>query len=292
MADITKVIVSGLPGKMATAAAERIRIQEDMLLIGESLTGDIPANCASIKLLEKSEKGVYGPKTTMMCVDLIKPNQHDSYLEKISEEKIIIVDYSQPDAVNRNAELYCKHKIPFVMGTTGGDRKKLEEVVKNSEISAVIAPNMAKQIVGFQAMMQYASENFPDLFKDYSLEIVESHQEGKKDTSGTAKAMVSYFNKLGISFQTEQIKMIRNPIDQKIAVGIPEEYLSGHGWHTYTLKSKEETVKFQFTHNVNGRDIYAFGTIDAIRFLNEKFYRENQKGKVYSMIDVLKNNNN
>ena len=46
-------------------------------------------------------------------------------------------------------------------GTTGGDRQKLEDTVVSSPIAAVIAPNMAKQIVGLQAMMAYAAETFP-----------------------------------------------------------------------------------------------------------------------------------
>ena len=82
--------------------------------------------------------------------------------------------------------------------------------------------------------------------------------------------------------------MIRDSEKQK-ELGIPEEYLSGHGWHNYILKSKDGTVKFQFTHNVNGRDIYALGTLDAVRFLHKKFYQENKRGEIYSMIDVLKN---
>jgi 4-hydroxy-tetrahydrodipicolinate reductase len=172
------------------------------------------------------------------------------------------------------------------MGTTGGDRKKLEETVLSSAVAAVIAPNMAKQIVGFQAMMEYAADNFPDLFKDYSLEIKESHQRGKADTSGTAKAMVGYFNKLGVSFSADEIVRMRNPEDQKSQWGIPEQYLSGHGWHTYTLVSEDQTVRFEFTHTVNGREVYVQGTVDAILYLSEKV-RAGAKGQMFTMIDVL-----
>ena len=118
------------------------------------------------------------------------------------------------------------------MGTTGGDRQKLETTVVSSSIAAVIAPNMAKQIVGFQAMMEYAADTFPNLFKGYSLEVKESHQAGKADTSGTAKAMVGYFNRLGLSYSADDIVQIRNPQIQKSQWGIPEKYLAGHGWHT------------------------------------------------------------
>ena len=154
-------------------------------------------------------------------------------------------------------------------------------------IAAVIAPNMAKQIVGFQAMMEWAANTFPDLFKGYALTIRESHQQAKADTSGTAKAMVGYFNRLGVEFSADNIEMERNPERQAEAWGIPEAYLRGHGWHTYTLMSEDQTVKFEFTHNISGREIYAQGTMDAIVYLDKKV-RAGQQGKVFSMIDVLK----
>jgi 4-hydroxy-tetrahydrodipicolinate reductase len=69
--------------------------------------------------------------------------------------------------------------------------------------------------------------------------------------------------------------------------GIPPEYLSGHGWHTYTLISVDKTAKFEFTHNINGREIYAEGTLDAVLFLKQKL-AQGAKGRVFSMIDVLK----
>jgi 4-hydroxy-tetrahydrodipicolinate reductase len=224
-----------------------------------------------------------------LAVELIQADQRISKLEKIKQShgKFVSVDYTHPSAVNPNAEFYCRTGLPFVMGTTGGDRKKLEETVVSSSIAAVIAPNMAKQIVGFQAMMEFAADNFAGLFKGYSLEIKESHQQGKADTSGTAKAMVGYFRKLGLSFSTDDIVMVRDPKDQKENWGIPAEYLSGHGWHTYTLVSEDQTVRFEFTHNVNGREVYARGTIDAILYLWDRV-RAGAGGQMYTMIDVLK----
>jgi 4-hydroxy-tetrahydrodipicolinate reductase len=145
---------------------------------------------------------------------------------------------------------------------------------------------MAKQIVGFQAMMEYAADNFPDLFKGYTLEVKESHQKGKADTSGTAKAMVGYFNRLGIAYSTDDISQIRDPRVQRSQWGIPEKYLTGHGWHTYTLVSEDQTVRFEFTHNVNGRDVYVLGTVDALIYLSEKV-QAGARGKMFTMIDVL-----
>lgn len=267
-----RVMVNGLPGNMAAETAAHILKENRFTLLPYALTGP--------EITEKTCT-VNGHRIT-----LFGPENRDAILEE-TQRPDVTVDYTHPTAVNANADWYCRKGLSFVMGTTGGDRKKLTETVLHSEVCAVIAPNMAKQIVAFQAMMAYAADHFPGLFNGYTLTIRESHQKGKADTSGTAKAMVSYFNQLGIPFSEEQIQRERDPVVQREEWKIPETCLAGHGWHTYSLTSADETVHFQFTHNVNGRKIYALGTLDAVAFLSRKILA-GEKGKVYSMIDVLK----
>ena len=268
-----KLMVNGLPGNMATNVVKHALEDNRFELITQSLTGP-----------EISETVI-----DSVSFDLIQPQNRDQSVLAIKDEEglFLSVDYTHPSAVNSNAEFYCRHGLPFVMGTTGGNRQGLEEAVRTSSTSAIIAPNMAKQIVGFQAMMEYAANTFPDLFKGYSLEIKESHQKGKADTSGTAKTMVRYFTSLGLVFAENDIKKERDPDKQKTIWGIPEKYLEGHGWHTYSLNSEDKTVRFEFTHNVNGRDVYAQGTLDALIYLGKKV-AEGAQGQVFSMIDVLK----
>ncbi len=279
MQDI-KVMVNGLPGDMATKTAEHAIDTEGFQIIPYSLTG--PGISDALYKIKGFDITLIKPEDRNLITDIKEIN--DSFLS---------VDYAalknNPNTPNENAEFYCSNGLPFVMGATGGDRPALEQRVRDSDIVAVIAPNMAKQIVGFQALMEYGAKTFPDLFDGYSLEIKESHQNGKADTSGTAKAMVKYFNAMGIPFSAEDIIKERIPEVQQKEWGIPEEFLKGHGWHTYTLVSKDKTVRFEFTHNVNGRDIYAKGTLDALRFLALKV-EAGEKGKAYSMVDVLKGN--
>ncbi len=269
------VMVNGIPGNMAALVAKHALSDSRFDLIPQSLTGPE---------IEEDEYGLGD-----ITINLIKPEIREKAIQEIKNTypAFLSVDYSHPSAVNGNAEFYCKNSLPFVMGTTGGNREALGETVASSSIAAVIAPNMARQIVGFQAMMEYAANTFADLFKGYSLEIRESHQHGKADTSGTAKAMVGYFNRLGLAFEAENIIMQRNPEIQKSEWGIPDAYLAGHGWHTYSLVSDDKTVRFEFTHNVNGRDVYAKGTLDALDYLQNKI-NQDVRGKVFTMIDVLK----
>ncbi|XP_050945499.1 4-hydroxy-tetrahydrodipicolinate reductase 2, chloroplastic-like isoform X1 [Cucumis melo] len=200
------------------------------------------------------------------------PLDRENVLASVFDEypNLIVVDYTVPSAVNDNAELYCKVGVPFVMGTTGGDRDRLYKTVDDSKVYAVISPQMGKQVVAFLAAMEIMAEQFPGAFSGYSLEVMESHQASKVDASGTAKAVISCFQKLGVPFDVDQIKLIRDPKQQIEMVGVPEEHLSGHAFHMYHLTSPDKTVSFEFQHNVCGRSIYAEGTVDAVLFLAKK----------------------
>ncbi|KAG5021784.1 hypothetical protein JHK85_018126 [Glycine max] len=220
------------------------------------------------------------------------PSDRESALASVLDQypNLIVVDYTIPNAVNGNAELYCKVGVPFVMGTTGGDRDLLHKTVLDSNIYAVISPQMGKQVVAFLAAMEIMAEQFPGAFSGYSLQVLESHQASKVDASGTAKAVISCFNKLGVSFDMDQIKLIRDPRQQLEMVGVPEEHLSGHAFHMYHLTSPDDTVTFEFQHNVCGRSIYAEGTVDAVLFLAKKIETKDHK-RLYNMIDVLREGN-
>jgi len=273
------LMVNGIPGKVALTVASHVINDKRFEIVPFSLTGaEIPEETCQVNGLD---------------ITLVRPDEREQVIQDIKTRypSFISIDFTHPTAVNSNAQFYVTHLLPFVMGTTGGDRDLLEKTVLKGSIPAVIAPNMAKQIVGFQAMMDYAAKTFPDLFKGYSLAIEESHQQGKADTSGTAKAMVTYYNALGIPFSEESITKERNPEIQQDQWGVPEKYLSGHGWHTYTLEAPDKSAFFQFKHNINGRDIYVQGTLDGVLYLNDKMQKEpgtGTRGKVFTMIDVLK----
>ena len=273
--EIINVMINGLPGNVAKIMAESAIDDKRFNVIPFSLTGQ--------DIQEKTFN------SGSMEFQLVKPDTRGAKIKQIVSEfnPFISIDYTHPSAVNTNAEFYTRNALPFVMGTTGGDRDQLEQLVRNGSTLAVIAPNMAQQIVGFQAMMAYAAKTFPDLFKGYTLEVCESHQKGKADTSGTAKAVVTSFNQLGVNFDVNDIQMIRDPEIQEKEWHIPKEHLSGHGWHTYTLKAADGSALFEFKHNINGRDIYVSGTFDAVLFLNKKLSEKTPSKKLYTMIDVL-----
>jgi 4-hydroxy-tetrahydrodipicolinate reductase len=278
------VMVNGMPGPMATAAAEAC-LRKGMKLAPVAMTGPdidpmtivvfdpITENSSEVRLIPSGEKEELSKSIEGLKVSC-------------GEKNVLAIDYTHPSAVNSNADFYVEQKLPFVMGTTGGDREKLMEGVNSAKHFAVIAPNMAKQIVAMQAALEDLAKKFPGSFASYKIACRESHQKTKADTSGTAKAVIDSLTDLSDDeFTYDDIEMIRN--DQgAIDFGVPEDAMNGHAFHRYTLTSADGTTQFALEHNVAGRTIYAEGTADAVKFLAGRV-QEERDGKVYSMIDVL-----
>lgn len=282
--DDVYVMVNGMPGPMATAAAEAC-LRKGLKLCPMGMTGP-EMEPATISVLDT----VTNKKADVRLVPSNKKEEIESTLsglrESLGEDNILAIDYTHPSAVNGNAIFYKTHDIPFVMGTTGGDREQLISDMEGH--TCVIAPNMGKQIVAMQAALEELSRNYPGAFDGYTLKVVESHQKTKADTSGTAKALVDSIKILNSdpSYSYSDIEMVRGD-EEAIEFGVSPEHLRGHAFHTYTLTSPDGSVQFQLQHNVSGRTVYAEGTADAIKFLSKKL-RDGAENRVYNMIDVLK----
>lgn len=272
------VMVNGLPGRMAAATAEEV-VRRGHTLVSEVMTGDNMDSSYAV--------------TPEHIVKLCAPAEHDACLQRVKNEheNIIIVDYTHPTAANRNVERYASHGMSFVIGTTGGEVDDMNKAVTNvRDVYAVIAPNMGKQIVGFQAMMRQMADQFPTVFEGYTLSVTESHQSTKADTSGTAKAVVNSISDMGVKpFSVGDIDKVRTAERSVGDMGVPEEFVTeGHAYHTYHLTSPDGSVNFEYQHNVCGRRVYAEGTVDAVQFLAAVKRTGKADKRIFNMIDVLR----
>lgn len=273
------VMMNGLPGAMGHEVAQAC-IRRGFTLAPVAMTGvGMPEACEVREGSTSVQVKLVGASDGSSQKDALEA------LVKEHGDRLVVIDFTHPSAVNPNADLYCAAGTAFVMGTTGGDREKLLKGVEESGVYAVIAPNMAKQIVALQATLERMARDFPGAFSGYSLDVVESHQKTKADTSGTAKSIVDSFQKMGMPFDVEQIKKLRDEESQK-DFGVPEEHLNGHAFHTYTLTSGDGSVQFQFKHNVCGRLTYADGVCDAVEFLAKRHAEKSSK-KLFNMVDIL-----
>jgi 4-hydroxy-tetrahydrodipicolinate reductase len=99
----------------------------------------------------------------------------------------VVVDFTHPDAGLADVEFLVAHGIHAVVGTTGWDDTKLDQVRRWLDASpstgVLIAPNFA---LGAVLMMRFAAQAAP-FFE--SVEVIELHHPDKVDApSGTAAA--------------------------------------------------------------------------------------------------------
>jgi 4-hydroxy-tetrahydrodipicolinate reductase len=94
-----------------------------------------------------------------------------------------MVDFTAPDAVEANVEAALERGIPCVIGTTGFDQARTDELARERGVACFHAPNFALGAVLMMRFAREAAEHMP------RAEIVELHNEAKKDApSGTARA--------------------------------------------------------------------------------------------------------
>ena len=94
-----------------------------------------------------------------------------------------VVDFTTPDAVEANVAAGLARGLPCVIGTTGFDAARVDELAREAGVACFHAPNFA---LGAVLMMRFAREAAAYLPR---AEIIELHTEAKKDApSGTAKA--------------------------------------------------------------------------------------------------------
>ena len=111
-----------------------------------------------------------------MKVELVPNLSPNVAIELLSNMKsissnLVVVDYTHPRAVLGNVDVYTRVGCDFVLGTTGGDYEKVEEKLLDGENYAVIAPNMAKQIVALQLGLQDIASRFPGSFSGYKMTV-------------------------------------------------------------------------------------------------------------------------
>jgi 4-hydroxy-tetrahydrodipicolinate reductase len=96
------------------------------------------------------------------------------------------VDFTQPDAAAGNVRAALEQGVPAMVGTSGlggAELVELDALALDRSLQLLVVPNFAIGAVLMMRFAEAAAEYLP------SAEIVELHNEGKKDApSGTARA--------------------------------------------------------------------------------------------------------
>jgi len=159
------VMVNGLPGPMALETAKAC-IDRGLHIIPVGFTGPNSVDEITIEgQVKKQTVQLY--KGPGLCDDAIER------LERVKAEykDVVVIDYTHPDAALNNIHTYIRTNCDFVMGTTGIEQSSILDAFQLGSNYAVIAPNMAKQIVAVQYALLAMVDRFPGSFENYQLHV-------------------------------------------------------------------------------------------------------------------------
>jgi 4-hydroxy-tetrahydrodipicolinate reductase len=152
------------------------------------------------------------------------------------------VDFTQPDAVERDVTACVEAGVPCVIGTTGFDRSAVDRLGQEHNVPVFHAPNFA---IGAVLMMRFAAEAAKHMPR---AEIVELHHETKLDApSGTAKATA---DAMGGNVAIHSVRLPGIVANQEVILG-------GQG-QTLTIR-----------HDTTSRDAFVPGVLLALQRVGE-----------------------
>jgi 4-hydroxy-tetrahydrodipicolinate reductase len=128
------------------------------------------------------------------------------------------VDFTMPEAVQRNVRACLDAGVPVAVGTSGWETGPVDEAARAAGLPVLYAPNFA---LGAVLMMRFAAEAVRVLPR---AEIVELHHEGKLDApSGTAKATAE---RMGTQPPIHSVRLPGLVAHQEVILGGPGETLT------------------------------------------------------------------
>lgn len=149
---------------------------------------------------------------------------------------------------------YCERTRSILLELSTGSTLLKKEVA----CPVVICPNTNILMLKFMALLAQGGHHF----KNYKIQITESHQADKSSVPGTA---VNLAESLGVS--PEKIKSLRDVSVQRDVLGIPQEYLSRHAYHRLVIEDGLSSVALET--KVFGSTPYADGVGQIIQAVSE-----------------------
>ena len=225
------------------------------------------------------------PETEVMFgVDAFGSNKYDFEVYKSFDEADktpdVIIDFSNPAALDGMLSFALENKVPCVICTTGYSTEQVEKIKEASKsIPVFYSGNMS---LGINLLIELSKQAAKVLGSTFDIEIVEKHHNLKLDApSGTALMIAD-----GISETLEQEPMYvydRHSYRKKRSkneIGI-HSIRGGTivGEHEVIFAGHDEVVTL--THQAQSKEVFAAGAVNAAVFL------ANQEPGMYDMGKLL-----
>ena len=213
-----------------------------------------------------------GKNAYPVCTDLKKCDFHPD----------VIIDFSNPAALEGLLDYSVKNKIPAVISTTGLSQGQIKLLEKASHsIPVFFSANMS---LGINLLIDLVKKAARLLEQNYDIEIIEKHHNQKLDApSGTALAIADSINSV-LAQKQEYVydRHSRRKKRSKTEIGI--HAIRGGtivGEHSVIFAGTDEII--EINHTAMSKEIFGTGALRAARFLYGK------APGMYDMNDLISN---
>ncbi len=249
---MTKIAIVGCNGKMGGYVAEAVAVHQDC--------------------------------QTLFGVDAFGTSKHDFPVYKSFDEAAdkpdVIIDFSNPAALDGMLGYALKNSVPCVICTTGYSAEQIEAIKQAAkEIAVFYSGNMS---LGINLLIELAKQAAKVLGNTFDIEIVEKHHNLKVDApSGTALMIADAIS--DTLEQEPQYVYDRHAYRKRRAkneIGI-HSVRGGTivGEHEVIFAGLDEVVTV--THQAQSKQVFAAGAVNAAVFLAK------QGAGMYDMSDLL-----
>ncbi len=249
---MTNIVISGACGKMGRVIADICKARDDVkVTAGVDLFGESYSDFPVVKTFAQ-----------------------------IPERPDVIIDFSNPSALEPMLD-YCKAGgVPVVIATTGYSAEQTEKIKEAAKVIPVFFTfNMS---LGINLLAQLAKKAVSILGGQFDIEIVEKHHNQKIDApSGTAIMLANAINeeaggKYNLVYDRHSVRAKRDQSE------IGMHSIRGGtivGEHEIIFAGRDEVVSLK--HEAHSKGVFAVGSVNAAIFL------AGRDAGIYDMNDML-----
>ncbi len=264
---MTRIVVTGVAGRMGHEIARRIRATE-----GLSLAGAVEQPGPAVG----QDAGVVAGLGAPIGVTV------QGALADALPGADVVIDFTGPEASAAHAELCAERGVAIVVGSTGFTpeaRARVEAAARR--IPVVLSPNMS---VGVNVLFELVRQAARLLGDGYDIEIVELHHKHKRDApSGTAVRLGEVAAEALGRAPAESLCFARQGITGERPpwqIGV-QTLRGGDAVGEHTVMFVGEGERIELVHRATSRSQFAAGAVRAAVWIAGK------PAGLYDMADVL-----
>ena len=267
MVDKTRIVVTGVSGRMGQMLVKMINESETVMLHGA---------------LERERHAWIGKDLGTMLGSgemriLVSDKPGVTF-----QNAHAVVDFTSPDATVAFAHEAARLGVAHVIGTTGSTEDHLSEIKKVAEKTAIVrAGNMS---LGVNLLVKLTKQVATALDADFDIEVIEAHHNKKIDAPSGTALMLGEAAAEGRGVALEDVRDTNRDgiVGERKRGDIGFVAIRGGdivGEHDVMFASPAERIILR--HVAHSRDVFARGALKAAEWV-----RTQPPGE-YDMIDVL-----